>query len=130
MISMKKISRRETMQRKIILEELMKVKTHPNANEVYGLVKRKIPSISFATVYRNLKLLRDAGKIIELDGGRFRRYDGNPENHYHFSCTKCNKMFDIKENVDSKIDKKISRLTAFKVFYHNTVFFGLCKRCR
>ncbi|MEK7681660.1 MAG: transcriptional repressor, partial [Chloroflexota bacterium] len=49
----------ETLQRKIILEELCRFRRHYSAMEVYERVKRRIPQISFATVYRNLRLLRE-----------------------------------------------------------------------
>ena len=123
------MERRETKQRRIIIEELRKVKTHPNANEVYRMARKKMPDISFATVYRNLKMLRGSGKIMELDGGRFRRFDGNPDNHYHFSCLKCGRMCDIDEPIAAGLDKKIAKSTGFRVFYHNATFFGKCRSC-
>ena len=57
---------RMTTQRKIIMEELAKVTSHPTAVEIYEMVKRKLPNISLGTVYRNLELLADQGKIQKL----------------------------------------------------------------
>ncbi|MGC8659306.1 MAG: Fur family transcriptional regulator, partial [Desulfomonilaceae bacterium] len=54
---------RQTSQRRIILEELAKLKTHPTANEVYEVVRKRLPKISLGTVYRNLELLSESGSI-------------------------------------------------------------------
>ncbi|MGE5577510.1 MAG: Fur family transcriptional regulator, partial [Syntrophothermus sp.] len=52
-----------TRQRQIILEELKNVTTHPTADEVYEMVRRRLPRISLGTVYRNLELLAEEGII-------------------------------------------------------------------
>ena len=56
-----------TKQRKVILEELRKLKTHPSADEIYNIVRERLPRISLGTVYRNLEILSDAGVILKLD---------------------------------------------------------------
>jgi Fe2+ or Zn2+ uptake regulation protein len=121
---------RMTKQRRIILEELKKVKTHPKADEIFFMVRKRIPNISLATVYRNLKILKDRGKIMELTyGSESSRFDGNPSPHLHFFCNSCKKVFDI-EQIDFKFDVAKLRKKGFKVFGHRTEFFGLYKNCR
>lgn len=89
------ILRRHTRQRAVILNELRKVKTHPTADAIYRMVRKRLPSISFGTVYRNLSLLRDGGDILELTCGKYRcRYDGDNREHYHFICLECENVFD------------------------------------
>ena len=79
----REIKRRATKQKGIILEELSKVKTHPTADSVFSIVRKRLPTISFGTVYRNLNLLRDDGKVLELSAGRYScRYDATTANHY------------------------------------------------
>ena len=56
-----------TNQRRVIMEELRKLKCHPTADELYGIVKQRLPKISLATVYRNLGLLADAGEIRRIE---------------------------------------------------------------
>ncbi len=65
-------SHRNTRQRRLILEELRKLKTHPTAASLYAIVRRRMPKISLGTVYRNLELLNQMGMIRKLDfsGGR------------------------------------------------------------
>lgn len=122
---------RMTRQRDIILEELRKVTSHPSADEIYTIVRKRLPNISFGTVYRNLKVLKELGEILELDYGKgFSRFDGNPVNHYHFACMKCGKVFDIDSPVDVNIDIEVSRKTGFQIDYHRMEFYGTCPSCQ
>ena len=57
---------RLTSQRQVILEELRKVKSQPTANEIYDMVRKRLPRIGLGTVYRNLDLLADRGIIKKL----------------------------------------------------------------
>ena len=65
-----------TRQRKVILEELLKQNAHPSADEIYQMVRRRMPRISLGTVYRNLEVLASMGKIQKLElSGALKRYD-------------------------------------------------------
>ncbi|MEI7616812.1 MAG: Fur family transcriptional regulator [Actinomycetota bacterium] len=124
-------SRRMTVQRLAILEELQKVTSHPSAQDVYVMVQKRIPEISFGTVYRNLKLLEDLGLLQELNYGKsFSRYDGNPINHYHISCEKCGRMDDIPISISEKLDRETSDITGYSVRAHRIEFYGLCQNCQ
>jgi len=123
--------RRETKQREAILNVLRGADSHPTADWVYDEVRKLIPNISKGTVYRNLKILRDIGEISELNlSGTVSRYEGNQENHYHFRCEKCGRVFDLEEPVNKELDDKVARNTGFKVSYHQLEFRGLCKDCQ
>src|SRR3989338_7537046 len=103
-------SQRMTTQRLTILDELKKVTSHPSAYEVYRMVERKIPNISFGTVYRNLGLLEELGLIQELNYGKgFSRYDGTPDNHYHISCERCGRVDDIPISIWKRLDREVAR---------------------
>ena len=121
---------RLTPQRKVILEELRKVKTHPTADQVYEMVRRRLPRISLGTVYRNLEFLSDAGMIQRLDLplGQM-RFDGNPEVHPHVRCLGCGRVADLMQHVDlPSID--VSRATDFEVTGYTVDFYGYCPSCR
>lgn len=127
----REILRRETRQRNAILEELRKVKTHPTACDIYKTVRRKIPSISFGTIYRNLNLLREEGKILELSCGKHSsRYDATVSPHYHFCCLACKNVFDVNISVLKNLDKRIGKNLGFDVLSHQIDFFGYCDNCR
>ena len=124
-------STRMTRQKKTILDILRSTKSHPPAEWVYEQARKQLPDISLGTVYRNLKLLKETGQILELNyGSAFSRYDGNSLNHYHFTCEKCNKVFDINILPNINLDKKIAEHTGFEVYGHRLEFYGLCDECK
>jgi len=88
-------SPRNTVQKIKIIEYLNSVKTHPTAEQVYNAVKKELPSISLGTVYRNLKLLADQGKILKLEINNESRFDATTCNHQHCVCSTCGNIIDI-----------------------------------
>lgn len=123
---------RKTKQRELILKTLRSTNTHPTADWIYEKVKEEMPNISLGTVYRNLGILRDMGEILELNyGSNYSRYDGNPENHYHFVCVECNRVYDVKGvDINKDLEKEVAEKNNVKVFYHRTEFYGLCTECK
>jgi Fur family peroxide stress response transcriptional regulator len=123
--------RRNTRQRDAILNILRHTDSHPTADRVYEEVRKIIPNISKGTVYRNLNLLKEAGEISELNlSGTMSRYEGRPENHYHFRCERCGRVFDLDQPVNKELDNKVAAKTGFKVAYHQLEFRGLCHDCQ
>jgi len=122
---------RMTPQRKVILEELRRVNTHPSADEIYALVRRRLPRISLATVYRNLEILAAAGQIQKLEpGGMLKRFDGVTENHYHIRCIRCGRVVDAPIDFDPAIDRKLADDLDFDIIGHRLEFIGVCSACR
>ena len=125
-----KTQTRLTKQRKIILDELCKVKTHPTVDEVYDMVRKHIPRISLGTIYRNLELLSEQGKIMKLDIDNERmRFDGNPQEHSHIRCVVCGRVDDIEIEPKVKWDENCSD-TDYQVLGCKVEFFGKCPECR
>jgi len=129
-MSINKIKKeRLTSQRKIILDYLKSTKTHPTAQEVYLVVKKILPQISRATVYRNLKMLIQKKEILEINS-EVCHFDGNIFLHGHFVCQKCDKIFDINSLCrQCKVIKK-NKIKIGKVQGCNIIFYGLCKKCQ
>jgi Fur family transcriptional regulator, peroxide stress response regulator len=122
---------RKSVHRNTILKVVMNSKSHPGADWVYDQVRKEIPNISMGTVYRNLKILAEAGEIKEIEiPGSLSRFDGNKHNHYHFRCEKCNRLFDLDEVVDRTLEVDIAQKTGFKVKRHYLEFIGLCLDCQ
>lgn len=121
---------RLTTQRQIILEELSKVKSHPTANEVYDLVRKRLPRIGLGTVYRNLELMAESGIILKLEvGGTQKRFDATTELHYHIRCMDCGRVDDIELPVQYQINEAASENTSYEVFSHHIEFSGTCEQC-
>jgi Fe2+ or Zn2+ uptake regulation protein len=128
---MKVTKRRMTKQRKKILEVLKGTDCHPTADWIYEQVKEEIPNISLGTVYRNLNVLEEMGKIMELNyGSDHSRFDGVPENHYHFRCLECNKVLDLDIEIKCNMDQTVQEKINGEVDYHRTEFFGYCDECK
>ncbi len=122
---------RMTKQRQTILTELCKLTSHPTADEMYQILRKKMPRISLGTVYRNLEILSDCGMIQKIDvGGSQKRFDGNADIHYHIRCVKCNKVDDIDITPDNNIDRMAASMTPYKILRHHTEFMGICPHCQ
>ncbi len=122
---------RKSKQKEAIFKVLKGATSHPTAEWVYERVRREIPNISLGTVYRDLKLLKQDGEILELGlAGTQSRFDGKAENHYHFRCLKCNRIFDVDGPVDKELDERLAQKMGFTVFEHRLEFHGLCKNCQ
>ena len=126
----KHLNLRMTRQRQVILEELRKVNTHPSADEVYEMVRKRLPRISLGTVYRNLEILSESGEIKKLEpGSSLKRFDGNPSEHFHIRCIRCNRIADMPMASDFEIDLADMTPTEYEILGHRLEFFGLCPHC-
>ena len=122
---------RKSKQKETILRIMKNTNSHPTVDWVYERVKREIRNISLGTVYRDLKLLKQEGEITEVGlGDTLSRFDGNTQNHYHFICQQCSRIFDVDEPVNEEIDKRVAQKMGFKISHHKLGFFGLCQECQ
>ena len=122
---------RNSVQRRVVLEALKGVTSHPTAGVLHAMVRERLPKVSLGTVYRNLVLLAENGAIQKLvSGGTESRFDGNPEPHHHIRCLRCGCVADVN-NVPSVPDlKNITELEGFEVVGHILEFTGICPDCR
>ncbi|MDR7568449.1 MAG: transcriptional repressor [Armatimonadota bacterium] len=88
---------RLTRQRKAILEALRTTRSHPTAEEILYRVRTDLPSTSLASVYRNLRVLKEEGLVREIVTGGHRRYDGVLTDHAHFICERCHRVYDLED---------------------------------
>ncbi len=122
-------NKRNTVQRSLVLEAVRSLGCHPTPAEVYEEVCKAHPSISRATVYRNLAVLSESGAImrVKVPGG-IDRYDCRGDAHSHGVCRCCGAVCDI----DAPIDEEALQPTdshGFEVEGCSVVFFGLCADC-
>ena len=84
-----------TPQRIAVLRELGK-KTHPTMEEMYSSIREENPTISLATVYKNVNLLKEQGIVIEINmpNGKM-RYDYFARPHIHIICKNCGRIEDL-----------------------------------
>ena len=107
---------RNTEQRKKILEHLKSVHTHPTAETVYNAIKKDMPKITLATVYRNLNLLAEQGEIQRLEINKEYRYDACCNAHQHCVCEECGKVMETFQ--DRRVSLLGFHLTLIKLKPH------------
>ena len=121
---------RLTTQRQIILEELAKVTSHPTANDLYDIVRQRLPRIGLGTVYRNLELMAESGLILKLEvGGTQKRFDATINPHYHIRCTQCGKVDDIDIPMQHHINEIAAAACDYQILGHHIEFSGICENC-
>ena len=125
---------RNTMQKDITYSTLCMLEGHPTAEEVYEEVHRNYPSISKATVYRNLATLEEMNLVrrVRKVGSGPDRFDKNLHPHYHAKCVKCGKIFDVTANISEDIIGSAELMDDGKDFLissYELVFEGICSKC-
>lgn len=117
-------------QREMIKDFLMTRRDHPTADVVYTNVRRQNPNISLGTVYRNLSLLADLGEIQRLRlGDGTDHFDADTSPHYHFICTKCGQVIDLKMESIEGIRELAGADFEGTIDGHVTYFYGTCGDC-
>lgn len=120
-----------TPQRVAVYKVLVESKEHPSAESVWRQVKKDIRNISLDTVNRTLLTLSkiDAAFIVEGSGGA-KRFDGNLDNHQHFKCVNCKKIFDVYHEPFNNIDVPAELDGDFEVLRKTVYFEGYCGECK
>ena len=123
--------RRNTPQRRVVLEELRHLNSHPTAAELYAVVRRRLPRISLGTVYRNLEVLHEDGMIRKMEfAGAESRFDGKLEKHDHVRCTECGRIEDIYTSAPDQAFSVPAELAGFQIQGYRLEYFGSCPSCR
>ena len=120
---------RTTRQLKMIWDTVKHDKSHPTADQIYERVRKKLPSISLGTVYRNLQKLVAEKKLQVLMRGRSQHFDPLVEGHQHFICESCDRVYDVVLENQSEIQPAKLPHEGFKVTSHQLSFYGICKHC-
>lgn len=121
---------RLTEPRRLILEAVCATAAHPSAFAVHRAVRRRLPSVSLATVYRNLRQLAAEGLLLERAGADGLRFDGNVERHDHFTCLSCRRVFDVPPAGAASTRRRVAARTGFEVLDLRVEFYGRCVACR
>jgi Fur family ferric uptake transcriptional regulator len=122
---------RMTNQREIILRELKKSKAHLAADELYDIVKKVMPRISLATVYRNLEILSEAGLIGKLEiSGRQKRFDFDVSDHDHIYCVVCHRVDNLNIERKTVNSEKLGDEVGYTVTGYRVEIIGICPDCQ
>lgn len=120
-----------SLQRRLVLQILESSEGHPTAQSVFEKARRQMPSISLATVYRNLRLLVKQGALTESKiGNNPSRFETRKQRHYHVCCVQCGSLEDLVLPYQSALDRRVERLVRYRLREHRMEFFGICPRCQ
>ena len=120
-----------THQRQVLYEVMQKMPGHPSPEEVYARVKKRIPAISLATVYKNIHLFVERGvlKEVSLHHGSLRvELNGHP--HHHMVCSQCKVITDIEENDLGLLPSPQRLPDGFQVERYAIDVIGICAGCQ
>jgi Fur family peroxide stress response transcriptional regulator len=121
-----------TPQRLAVARILARSQGHPTVEAIYEQLKNDFPTMSLATVYRNVMLIKSLGEVLELgfpEGGN--RYDGNkPYPHPHLICLRCKKIVDPQLSSLQDLTREVTAASGFKILTHRMDFFGICGECQ
>ncbi len=123
---------KSTNQRGAILQVFVRAGRHVSAEELYGQVKKSHPGIGYATVYRTLKLLADAGLAEERrfeDGFTRYEYRATESHHDHLICTRCGAIIEFENSRIEELQNDVARRKGFQVQSHKLEIYGLCRDC-
>ncbi len=123
---------RITPQRYAVLKVLAHSSDHPSAETIHAELISHYPTMSLATVYKTIHLLKRKGEILELEFSDLgNRYDGKkPYPHPHVICTECGKIIDPSQLNLAEITSKMMEETGFKILTHRLDFYGICPDCQ
>ena len=122
---------RLTPQRMELIRLIASSEGHPSAAQFYARIKVQFPTMSHATVYKTLGLLKEMGQVLEIDLRGDSHYDGNrPQPHPHVICVQCGKIIDGEVNIDASAIRKLEMESGYKILRSQVSFFGLCPDCK
>ena len=123
--------KRTTVQRDLVLDVVNQLKCHATAEEIYETIIKTHPTVSHATVYRNLNKFAKLGKILKVEVPNGADcFDHMCHNHYHVKCEHCGKVYDVEMDYMKDIESKIKNTQGFKFTGHSIVFSGICPNCQ
>ena len=119
-----------TPQRIAICRIALSSRAHPSAQQVYDSVKKIHPTVSLATVYKTLEVLRDLDLVQEINFPKGQaRFDSCMNPHINLICLKCGNITDLDDTTAREITRKVAATTKFKPIGQRMDVYGICQIC-
>lgn len=122
-----------TPERKEIIEAVVTLKNHFDAEDIYRQLRKQKSEVSLATIYRTIPLLIDSGLMIETLHCRDKvLYEKiyNRRHHDHMICIHCGKIIEFYNEDVEKLQDKICRINQFLATEHRLGIKGYCRECQ
>jgi Fe2+ or Zn2+ uptake regulation protein len=124
---------RMTPQRRMILEALEQLDSHPTAEELFNIVRQRNPDLHLSTVYRTLRWLEQEALISTCwfeDEPRQERFDpSHADEHHHFRCTACNRVTEFDSPMLKILQTQFEKKFGGRVDSISLTLYGLCPDC-
>ncbi len=122
---------RLTPQRVELVRLIASSEGHPSAAQLYAKIKTQFPTMSPATVYKTLAMLKEMNQVFEIDLRDDSHYDGNrPHPHPHLICMKCNQIVDGEVSLDQEAIRKLEQVSGYTILRPQITLYGLCPDCK
>ncbi len=122
---------RLTPQRVELVRLIAASEGHPSAAQLYARIRTQFPTMSQATVYKTLALLKEMNQVLEIDLRGDSHYDGNrPHPHPHLICMQCGKIVDGDLDLDLSAVRRLEKTSGFRNVRPQIALYGLCPDCR
>jgi Fur family ferric uptake transcriptional regulator len=121
-----------TQQRETIVDTFLKTQEHMSIDDLLARVRKKNPTIGYATVYRTLRLLLDSGIASARQFGDGQtRYEVTGEHHDHLICVKCGLILEFEDDEIERLQDRIAeKLGGFRVLRHKHELYGMCPKAQ
>ena len=122
---------KRSAQREAILDAFVRAGHHVSVEDLLRIVRRRHPDVGRTTIYRTLKLFKDAGLASELALGSEARFEPvwNRDHHDHFVCVSCGEIFEFQSAEIERLQAEIAERIGFRIDGHRHHIFGRCRRC-
>ena len=122
---------KRSAQREAILDAFVKAGHHVSVEDLLEIVRRRQPDVGRTTIYRTLKLFKEAGLASELLFGNEARFEPvwNRDHHDHFVCVACGEIFEFRSAEIERLQEEIATGIGFAIEGHRHHIFGRCRRC-
>lgn len=128
--SLRKEGFRITPQRVAIVDYVLGTDTHPSAEELHTMIRKRYPMVSLATVYKTLELLKKKGLVRELDFPAGARYDSNVDEHINLICVKCGRIDDVDETSLEDLGSRAGKRAKYRILGGRFELYGYCSKCQ
>lgn len=120
-----------TPQRLAIYQALASTKSHPSAEMIFNELQPQYPTMSLATVYKTIEILKELGLVQVLNAGEDSfRYDANTESHAHIRCLSCGRVDDLEHVDHAAFVAQVAGKTPYKITGQQFYFYGVCPACQ
>lgn len=119
-----------TPQRIAICKTALDSREHPSVQKIYREVKKTHPTVSLATVYKTLQVLKEIGWVQELNFPQEQtRFDPYMEPHINLVCLQCENIQDVDDAAAKEVVRKVTNEANFAPTAQRLDVYGLCEKC-